>query len=140
MNFKALVCEFIGTFTLIFIGVGSTLTKGDLIGPAVAHGIAIAVMVSAFGAISGGHFNPAVSFGLWMGHHIKTFEMIGYWIAQVFGGVVGAVLIGYCASAGHPGTPALQGSTNFGQGFILEAIGTFLLVTVVRNSGRQEGP
>jgi len=134
MNFKALVAEFIGTFTLIFIGVGSTTAfsgnGGGLVGAAIAHGIAIAVMVSALGAVSGGHFNPAVSFGAWIGHKISTLNMIFYWIAQVAGAAAGAFLIHYCIPDAA-GTPALASGTSVTQGLILEAIGTFLLVTVV---------
>jgi glycerol uptake facilitator-like aquaporin len=113
MNLKALVAEFIGTFTLIFIGVGaaSKIVGAGLVGAAIAHGIAIAVMVSALGAISGGHFNPSVSFGLWIGHHIKTPQLICYWIAQVAGGIAGAALITYCLGGGLDGTPKLSGET-----------------------------
>lgn len=133
MNFKALVAEFIGTFTLIFIGVGaaSKIVHGDLVGIAIAHGLAIGVMVSALGAISGGHFNPSVSFGLWIGHHIKTPQLICYWIAQIAGGIAGAALITYCLGPDLGGTPKLALDTGMGQGFILEAIGAFLLTTVV---------
>jgi MIP family channel proteins len=131
MNFKALVAEFIGTFTLIFIGVGSGLGKGELICQAFAHGLAIAVMVSALGAISGGHFNPAVSFGLWVGHHIKTVQLFAYWVAQVLGAIAGAYLIAYCSGQDHIGVPGLSTDTNMYQGLILEGIGAFFLVTVV---------
>ena len=70
---KQSVAEFIGTFALIFIGVGvianhSNLeSNSGLLAVALAHGLTIAVMVSATGAISGGHLNPAVTFGVWVG-------------------------------------------------------------------------
>jgi aquaporin TIP len=58
------VAEFVGSFALIFVGVGATaVTAGDLVAVALAHGLVIAVMASAVGHISGGHFNPAVTFG-----------------------------------------------------------------------------
>lgn len=66
---KPLLAEAIGTFTLIFAGAGSIITNQatnggvGLVGIAFAHGLAIAVMVSALGVISGGHFNPAVTCG-----------------------------------------------------------------------------
>ena len=66
---KQCVAEFIGTFALIFIGIGAIehlggIEKhGGLLGIALAHGLTIAVMVSATGGISGGHLNPAVTFG-----------------------------------------------------------------------------
>ena len=69
--FKQGVAEFIGTFALIFIGVGAIYNLGSvpggLLGIALAHGLTIAVMVSATGGISGGHLNPAVTFGLLIG-------------------------------------------------------------------------
>lgn len=133
MNLKALVSEFVGTFALIFIGMGavtSAVGPAGLVGVALAHGITIAVMASALGAISGGHFNPAVTFGAWVGHKISSLNMLAYWIAQIAGGVIGAWLIHYAVPATAAGTPALNG-VNFTQGFILEAVGTFFLVFVV---------
>jgi glycerol uptake facilitator-like aquaporin len=67
---KQCIAEFIGTFALIFIGIGAIYNlggldkNGGLLGIALAHGLTIAVMVSATGGISGGHLNPAVTFGL----------------------------------------------------------------------------
>ena len=59
------IAEFIGTFTLVFAGVGSIVVAGQagLIGVAFAHGLALAIMITALGHVSGGHFNPAVTFG-----------------------------------------------------------------------------
>ena len=57
------VAEFIGAFALTFVGVGAIAAGADLVGVALAHGLVIAVMASAVGHISGGHFNPAVTFG-----------------------------------------------------------------------------
>ena len=58
--------EFLGTFVLVFIGVGAIVNNVGLLGIAVAHGLAIAVMVSALAGISSAHFNPAVSFGFFL--------------------------------------------------------------------------
>src|SRR5271167_880818 len=98
MNGKALVAEFIGTFTLIFIGVGSIVAdylsggKVGLTGIALAHGLAIGVMVSATAAISGGHLNPAVTIALWSAKKIDTANAIAYIIAQCLGGIFAAFL------------------------------------------------
>lgn len=73
MNGKAIVAEFVGTFALIFIGVGAIAANHisggalGLTGIALAHGLTIAVMVSATAATSGGHLNPAVTFGALVG-------------------------------------------------------------------------
>ncbi len=57
------VAELVGTFALVFVGAGAIAAGGDLVGVALAHGLVIAVMASAVGHISGGHFNPAVTLG-----------------------------------------------------------------------------
>src|SRR5476651_1437716 len=99
MNKKALIAEFIGTFTLIFIGVGSIVAdylsggKVGLTGIALAHGLAIAVMVSATAAVSGGHLNPAVSIGLWSAKKIDSRTMLTYVAAQCLGAIFAALLI-----------------------------------------------
>ena len=61
---RKLVAEFVGTFALIFFGAGSALQGADLVGQALANGLAIGLMVTAVGHISGGHFNPAVTLSM----------------------------------------------------------------------------
>src|ERR1700693_4385793 len=92
------VAEFIGTFTLIFIGVGSIVAANDihdpsLIGVAIAHGLAIGVMVSALGHISGGHFNPAITFGFLVTRRIKPALGLLYWVAAFGGAALAALLV-----------------------------------------------
>src|ERR1043165_7799713 len=87
---KPCVAEFIGTFALIFVGViaihNNTPTAGlGLLAVALAHGLTIAVMASATGAISGGQLNPAVTFGLLIGGKMDLKKSIAYWIAQLAG-------------------------------------------------------
>src|SRR3954468_19528495 len=91
---KQCVAEFIGTFALIFIGIGAiyhfAAVPGGLLSIAFAHGLTIAVMVAATAGISGGHLNPAVTFGLLIGGKINFKNSIGYWIAQLAGATVAA--------------------------------------------------
>src|SRR5436189_2443927 len=89
---KACVAEFIGTFTLIFVGVGAIYQNAGLLAVAFAHGLAIAVMVSATGAISGGQLNPAVTFGLLVGGQMDFKKSVAYWISQLAGATVAALL------------------------------------------------
>ena len=93
---KQCVAEFIGTFTLIFIGVGAIANASGLglLGIAFAHGLAIAVMVTATGAISGGQLNPAVTFGLFVGGQMDVKKTIAYWISQLAGATAAAYLCG----------------------------------------------
>lgn len=147
MNFKALIAEFIGTFALIFIGVGSIATnyinRGGITGTAVeltaialAHGLTIAVMVSATAAISGGHLNPAVTFGALLVGKIDPKNAVGYIVVQCLGAIFAASLIKLviplqALQAIGMGTPALgNGETPF-MGFVMEFILTFFLVFVV---------
>jgi MIP family channel proteins len=135
MNNKLSQCiaEVVGTFTLIFIGIGAIYANPGLLGVALAHGLAIAVMVSATGHISGGHLNPAVTFGLLVGGKIDISGAIRYWISQLIGataaGFVCLALFGRQIVVG--GTPQLGGTTTPLAGIAIEAFVTFFLIFVV---------
>src|SRR6187551_3963937 len=89
------VAEFVGTFTLIFVGAGSIIATqgGNLTAIALAHGLAIGVMASAVGHISGGHFNPAVTFGFVVTRRIEIHLAAAYWFAQLIGAVLAAYML-----------------------------------------------
>jgi MIP family channel proteins len=141
---KQCVAEFIGTFALIFIGVGAIHNNEPaagvgLLGVALAHGLTIAVMASATGGISGGHLNPAVTFGLLAGGKISLVNSIAYWIAQLAGGAAAGFLLlavyGQDAAAiVAGGTPDLSKGITPGTGIIVELVLTFFLVFVVYGS------
>ena len=100
---QKLFAEFIGTFTLVFIGVASicadqylraTNQSGvGLLGIAAAQGLAVAVIFTAIGHISGGHFNPAITIGIWVTRRIGTFRAIFYCIAQLLAAIAAAYTI-----------------------------------------------
>jgi aquaporin Z len=135
------VAEFVGTFTLIFIGVGSIVAANQihdpsLIGVAIAHGLAIGVMVSALGHISGGHFNPAITFGFLITRRIKPALGLLYLAAQLAGAAAAALLVRdllprTTTEAVHLGVPAVGGGVDAASAFGLEAILTFFLAWVV---------
>jgi len=141
---KQCVAEFIGTFALIFVGVGviynNTPSAGvGLLGVALAHGLTIAVMVSATMGISGGQLNPAVTFGLLVGGQMNLKKSVAYWVAQLAGGTAAACLVG--GLVGSPGahvvavgTPDLGEKVTQLQGIAIEAVLTFFLVFVVYGS------
>lgn len=147
---KPLLAEVIGTFTLIFAGAGAIVaneaTHGgvSLLGIAFAHGLAIAVMVSALGAISGGHFNPAVTFGFLCAGRMRLARAIEYVVAQCAGAALGGIALWVTyphapAAATHLGTPSLAPGLGAGAGIALEAIGAFFLVMVVFGTAVHSG-
>ncbi len=138
MNFKALVAELIGTFALIFIGVGAIAAdkisggQSGLVGIALAHGLTIAVMASATVAISGGHLNPAVTIGLFTARKIDGLNAAGYVIAQCVGAILAAFAIKIILPESlASGTPNLGTGVSVQVALLTEIILTFFLVFVV---------
>ena len=142
MNTKALVAEFIGTFTLIFISVGAIacdVMSGHMLGLtgiALAYGLAIAVMVSATAAVSGGHLNPAVTFGAFLAKKINVLTGIAYIIAQCLGAILAAYVIRLVIPeqvliATTYGTPVVTKGITVTEALVTETILTFFLVFVV---------
>ncbi|MES2154846.1 MAG: aquaporin [bacterium] len=139
-----IIAEFIGTFTLIYVGI-LVLSNGGgagLTGAALAHGLAIAVMVSATMMISGGHLNPAVTFGAWVGGKIRGGEAMSYVLAQLAGGAAGGLLAKLSLGGvnGGAGVPALGHYADgtavpVEAGILIEAVLTFFLVFVVYGTG-----
>src|SRR5438046_9041883 len=86
-KFRPWLAEFVGTFALIFVGIGAIKTAGhDVLGIALAHGLTIAVFASATMHISGGNLNPAVTFGLLCGGHMTLARVIRYGSVLLLGG------------------------------------------------------
>jgi aquaporin Z len=136
------IAEFVGTFAFVFIGVGSVAAKYypdanyGIYGIATAHAIALAVMVTCTMAISGGHLNPAVTVGLLVARRTTGRTAAAYIVAQLLGGVLGALLIKEIFPLGvtRPislGTPTLANNVQIGQAIALEAVLTFFLVSAV---------
>jgi aquaporin TIP len=130
--------EFVGTFALVFVGAGAVLAAGPLpesgiVAIAFASGLAMAVMVSAVGHISGGHFNPAVTLGFLVTGRLAPVLAVVYWIFQLAAAVAAAALLRWIFpsdSEGSLGAPALGPSVQPEAGLVIEAILTFFLVWV----------
>ncbi len=140
MNFRACLAELIGTFSLIFVGVlvGHHLggVPGGLLGVAIGHGLAIACLASATGAISGGHLNPAVTVAMMATRRIDAVNGACYIASQLIGAVLAALAAQFIlgdngAAAVLNGTPALASGTTMAMGFVAEMIATFFLVFVI---------
>ncbi len=146
---KQSIAEAFGAFVLLVIGAGSILTATamsdvNLLVIAFAHGLAIFIGVSAVGHVSGGHFNPAVTFGFLITGNIAPLTAVAYWGSQLLGAVIGVLLLsvifsgsesvsvmGYAAEATNLGVPALHGDISVPIGILIEAAMTFILVFVI---------
>ena len=129
---RKLVAEFFGTFALIFFGAGSALLGADVLGQALANGLAIGLMVTAVGHISGGHFNPAVTLSMLVTRRIEIAEAVRYWVAQLAGGVAAAlILLAIYPDTGSLGSPAVGDPFSTGNALVAEIVGTFFLVFVI---------
>ena len=140
---QKLVAEFLGTFALVFFGAGAICTERflqssgtGLLATALASGIAIAVLSLAFSHISGAHFNPAVTIGFWISKRMNTMEVLGYWLAQILGGIIAAFLLKAIIPREDAWQPVLGGTPDLMRDFTrlpamgLEALITFFLVLV----------
>jgi MIP family channel proteins len=144
-----LLAEFIGTFAFVFIGAGAAAVVGDGVGLpgiaaiAFAHGLAIMAFAFAYGPVSGGHMNPAVTVGVLAAGAMRPGEAAGYIVSQLIAGIAAALLL-WAVLGGTGtglGTPALAHNLALGAattltitpaaGFVIEAVLAFFLVTVV---------
>jgi aquaporin Z len=143
-----LIAEFIGTFAFVFIGAGAAAVVGTGAGLsgiaaiAFAHGLTIMVFAFAYGTISGGHMNPAVTVGVLAAGAMRAGEAAGYIVSQLIGGIAGALLLRVVLGGAGTGLGMPQlahglmlGATSLtitpAAGFAIEATLAFFLVTVV---------
>jgi len=127
------VAEFIGTFTLIFIGAGAGIWSGSsIVAIALANGLAIGIMVTNLGHISGGHFNPAITLGFLFTNRISP-KLAGlYWAVQLAGAAAAAYILRalFTEAKVAAGVPSVHHVTD-AKAVLLEAILTFFLVFAV---------
>ncbi|KAK6144565.1 hypothetical protein DH2020_021385 [Rehmannia glutinosa] len=139
---KAAVAEFISMLIFVFAGEGSgmafaKLTNGGagspagLISASIAHAFALFVAVSVGANISGGHVNPAVTFGAFVGGHITLFRSILYWIAQLLGSVVACLLLKFATGGLETSAFALSSGVTVWNAVVFEIVMTFGLVYTV---------
>jgi aquaporin Z len=144
------LAEFIGTFTLVLIGCGTAVVAGKsvgILGIAFAFGFALIAMAYGIGPISGCHINPAVSLGVYTAGRMSGKDLVGYIVAQLLGGIIGAALLAIIARglmAGYDISASGLGQNGWGQGYlgeyglssaiVFELIATFLFVVVILGS------
>ncbi len=126
--------EFIGTFFLV-LTIGCTVIPGSAgVLPPLAIGAVLMVMVFAGGHISGAHYNPAVTLGVWMRGRCETKDLVPYWASQLAGAVAAAGVASYLVG---PGTPMTIKSVP--HALVAELVFTFALVWVVLNVATAKG-
>jgi aquaporin Z len=146
---KRYLAECFGTFTLVFIGVGSIVAGGfggalpmGQIGIGLSFGLAVTAMAYAVGPVSGAHLNPAVTLGVWLAGRMDAKDVIPYFVAQVLGAAVASAFIylvatgraqGYDIGASGLGQNGWDPVEGFGvtAAFLIEVVATFVFVAVI---------
>ena len=155
---KKLTAEFIGTFWLVLGGCGSAVLAAGypelgigFVGVSIAFGLTVLTGVYALGHISGAHFNPAVSVGLWLGGRFDKKDLIPYIGAQVLGGLAGAGTL-YMIASGKVGFDASGGFASNGFGdhspdgynmmsaLIIEIVMTFMFLIIILGATHSKAP
>jgi aquaporin Z len=146
------IAEFIGTFTLVFVGCGTAVIEGKAVGflgIAFAFGLALTAMAYSIGPVSGCHINPAVSLGMFAAGRMTGKELVWYVVSQCLGAILGALAVLFIAQGKLSGfAPAVEGlgQNGWGQGYLgeyslvsallFEFIASWLFVFVILNSTR----
>lgn len=155
---KKLAAEFLGTFWLVFGGTGSAVLAAafpdvgiGLLGVSLAFGLTVVTWVYAFGHISGGHLNPAVSVGLWMGGRFSASELVPYIVVQVLGGIVASGVL-YVIASGADGFALSDGFASNGYGVhspggysllavaVAEVVLTFIFLMIILGATDKRAP
>ncbi|KKZ18219.1 porin [Serratia marcescens] len=155
---KALLAEVIGTFWLVLGGCGSAVLAAGFpglgigfVGVSLAFGLTVVTGAYALGHLSGGHFNPAVSFGLWAAGRFPASQVPGYILAQVAGGLLGAGVL-YLVAGGIPAFDVHAGFASNGYGahspggyslnsaLIIEVVLTAVFVVVITGATSARAP
>ncbi|MBA4696449.1 MAG: aquaporin Z [Legionella sp.] len=157
-SIKRLFVEFLGTFWLVLGGCGSALfaakfpmTGIGFLGVALAFGLTLVTMIYAYGHVSGGHFNPAVSLGLFVGGRFKAGHLIPYMIVQVLGAILAALILYLIASGKSDFSLAngfatngygehSPGNYNFNACFLTEILMTFMFLMIILGATDLDAP
>lgn len=154
-----LLAEFVGTFWLVLGGCGSAVLAAafpdvgiGLLGVSLAFGLTVLTGAYALGPVSGGHFNPAVSVGLWAGGRFSAGELLPYVVAQLVGGVAGAAVLAVIAT-GKPGFDLVAsgfaangfgahspGQYSLAAALVTEVVMTFMFLIVILGATHRKAP
>jgi len=156
--FAKLTAEALGTFWLVLGGCGSAVLAAafpnvgiGLLGVSLAFGLTVVSGAYTFGPISGGHFNPAVSIGLWTGGRFPANLLLPYIVAQVAGGICGAGVL-FIIASGHPDFSTAAGFASNGYAahspggysltaaLVCEVVMTFMFLTIILGTTHKRAP
>ncbi len=153
---KKYVAELVGTFILVLFGVGTAVIAGNLVGIvgiALAFGFGQLAAIYGIGPVSGSHVNPAVSLGVFVAGRMSVKDLIGYWVAQLIGGILAAWVIylivsgvtgGYSVAASGLGQdgwgPGYQGGYGVGSAFLFEFVATLIFLVVILGVTQKAAP
>ncbi len=153
---KKYLAELVGTFTLVFFGVGTAVVAGanvGIVGIAFAFGLGLIAAAYGIGPISGCHINPAVSLGVWVAGRLKTADLIGYWVGQFAGAILAAWVVyliasgvggGYSVAVSGLGQngwgPGYQGGYSLTSAILYEFVATLIFVIVILGSTQKCAP
>lgn len=148
--------EFIGTFWLVLGGCGSAVlaakfpeTGIGFAGVALAFGLTVLTMVYAVGSISGGHFNPAVTIGLWAGGRVTGKSILPYVVSQILGGIAAATVL-YVIATGNSSEIGSFAANGYGEhspggyslyaGMVSEFVMTFMFIFIILGATDEKSP
>jgi aquaporin Z len=157
MTSKKLLAEFFGTFWLVMGGCGSAVISATfpqigigILGASLAFGLSVMTMAYAVGHISGGHFNPAVTIGLWIGGRVPSSIIPGYIIAQLVGAIAAGGVI-YLIATGSPAFTLgdfvangyedhSPGKYSLGAALLTEVVMTFFFLIIILGATSSKAP
>ena len=142
-DLRKYVAELLGTFVLVFVGTTALVGAGRantsvLLVAAFAFGLALLAGLYAFGEVSGGHFNPAVSLAMFLDQRLALDDLIGYWVAQFLGAIAASVLLLIGTSQDEVATTANAPTGGDGTAFLFETAFTAIFVLVILESSKSE--
>jgi aquaporin Z len=136
--------ELLGTFVLVFGGTTAVVASGlsgspVLIVASLAFGLALLAGLYAFGEVSGGHYNPAVSLAMFVAGRLPSGDLVSYWIAQFAGGILAAIMLWIATDRDAVGeTVTVPGVWGNGTAFLMELLFTAIFVLVILRASESE--
>jgi aquaporin Z len=141
-SMQKLLAELCGTFTLVFVGSLSIIAAGDtgttlLVSIALGFGLALLIALYAFGEVSGGHFNPAVSLAMFLDKRLPSGDLIGYWVAQFAGAILASIVV-WIAFDKDAVKGTVTGNTDVGSAFVVELVLSALFIAIILQVTRSD--